>query len=599
MKTFHEYLREFKKLTAEGNPHPELKKIKIALLSSFNINGFKEILYVQCREAGIDADIYLADYGQYNQEILDPHSKLYVHQPQIIIVFIDTGAFFGDYIFKAYDNTSQQRRKFIREKFAELLNLIRILKDNSPAALIVHNLEVPPYSPMGILENKQEFGLKESIEEFNRCLAKGFQDDPRCFIYDFQSRLSQLGRQSLIDQRLYYIGDIKLAFHSVSDITKDYLGYIKAHMSLSRKCLVLDLDHTLWGGILGEDGLEGIHLGPTPQGRPFWEVQKYILSLFNRGIILAINSKNDKEEVLKVFEKHPSMILKEHHFVSMQINWDDKISNMKFIAREINIGLEALVYVDDDKFNREMVTKALPQVRVVDLPEDPAYYLQTLQELDDFSVLQITREDQVRGKMYAQNQQRRDFEKTAANLTEYLTALQMKVTMIPPSEFSIPRMSQLTLKTNQWNMTTRRYQEEDILKMANDSSYLIQAIQVEDKFGDNGLVGLIIIRKTKQAWHIDTCLLSCRVIGRRLEEALIGDVIQQAQKVNVKMLRGEFIPTKKNAPAKDVYRELGFKEVDHQWQFEIKNGFSIPEFIQIKKEYRGQAQSNLSASLRD
>ncbi len=367
-----------------------------------------------------------------------------------------------------------------------------------------------------------------------------------------------------------------------------FFSYIKP-LLLTKKCLVLDLDDTLWGGIIGEDGLEGIKLGPTPEGRPFLEFQKYILSLFNRGIILAINSKNNLEDALNVLRKHPYAVLKEKHFASIKINWDDKISNMKAIADEINIGLDSLVFFDDDKLNREMVSSALPEVKVVDLPDDPSLYLKTLMELNDFNSFHFSEEDKARGRMYADQRKRQELSQTATDITEYLKALNMKVTIEPASPFNIPRISQLTQKTNQFNMTTRRYSEEDIKKLSGNKNYLVFSVKVEDKFGDNGITGIAIVKKEEKKWIIDSFLLSCRIIGRRVEETMLAYILEEAKKEKVKTLIGEFISTKKNTPAKEFYHKNGFKPIEKKggvqwWEFLIKKEYKYPKFIKVVKK---------------
>ena len=359
-------------------------------------------------------------------------------------------------------------------------------------------------------------------------------------------------------------------------------------MSISKKCLVLDLDNTLWGGIVGEDGVEGIKLGPMPEGRPFLEFQKYILSLFNKGVILAINSKNNYNDVLKVFNEHPYMILKEDHFASVQINWNDKISNMKTIAQELNIGLDSFVFFDDDKLNREMIKDSLPEIKVVDLPEDYSLYLKTIEELDDFNTFQLTEEDKKKGKMYADQRRRSDFIKSTQNATEYLKGLQMKVTIEEVNKFNVSRISQLTQKTNQFNMTTRRYLEEDIKNFALNRDFLIFSVTVEDKFGDNGITGAAIIEKCKNYFRIDTFLLSCRIIGRRIEEIMLVYILEKAKAEKVKTLLGEFIPTTKNIPAKEFFKENGFKLIKINgnieiWEFPVETEYKSPEFIEVIK----------------
>lgn len=564
----------------------DYKTIKVAVLSSFTIQGLKEVLFIKCYENRILPEIYIGEYNQYSQEILYPESQLYKFDPDLIIIFIDTRAVFGDKYLQPYLFSDNQRKNFINEKLSEIKILINKIQENSKAKILLHNFDIPLYSPLGIVENKQNFGFIESIEILNLKLKNVYKTDNQTYIFDYNSFCSKVGKDNIIDYKMYYLGDIKIDWNYLPELCYNYISYIKPLLSLTKKCIVLDLDNTLWGGIIGEEGLEGIKLGPTSEGRPFVEFQKYLLSLFSRGIILAVNSKNNYDDAIQVFIEHPYMILKEKHFASMQINWNDKISNMKAIAQEINIGTDSLVFFDDDKLNREIIKKALPEVLVVDLPDDPSLYLKTLMELNDFNILQITDEDKKKGKMYAEQRKRSELLVVASDITEYLKTLGITVKIEKANNFTIPRISQLTQKTNQFNLTTKRYLEEDIKKFASDENYLVISAKVEDKFGDNGITGLAIIEKDHNRWFIDTFLLSCRVIGRKIEETILAYIIEQAKKENAKILEGEFIPTKKNIPAKDFFKNNNFKLINKNnnneiWQYNIIKGYNYPDIIKV------------------
>ena len=562
------------------------KKIKIALLSSFTVKGIKEVLFVKCCQIGILPEIYVANYNQYSQEILNPSSEFYKFEPDLVILFIDTRAMLGEQYLLPYAISEKQRIDGVKEKSEEIKSLIDKIKEKLNSKILLHNFEVPLHSPLGIMDNKEKFGFKESIINLNLDLSENFKGDAQVFVFDYDGFCSGIGKKNIMDYKMYYLGDIKIGLQHMPELCDEYLAYIKPLKSLTRKCIVLDLDNTLWRGIVGEEGLGGIKLGPTPEGRPFLEFQKYLLSLFNRGVILAINSKNNPDDVLEVFRKHPDMVLKEKHFASIQINWNDKISNMKAIVEEINIGMDSLVFVDDDKLNREMIREEFPEVLVVELPDDPALYLKTMMEINDFNTLQITEEDRKKGRMYAEQRKRTEHQKTATDITGYLKNLKMVVTIEKASSFNIPRISQLTQKTNQFNMTTRRYLEEEIKKFSESSNFLIASIRVEDKFGDNGITGAAIVEKKGDKWRIDTFLLSCRVIGRKIEETLLAYILKEAKKENVKVLDGEFIPTKKNAPAKDFYKNNNFKltnetEELQSWEFDAAKKYPYPDFIKV------------------
>lgn len=584
---FKEYNSIKKNMKAEDTN--QFKRMKIAVLSSSTIKGIKEVLFVKCYNLGIIPEILIGGYSQYNQEILDDNSQLYNFKPDLVILFIDTKSLLGNMFFDYYQLSEEEKDNL----FGSIINQIKLLVDkisqNLNCKIVLHNFEVPVNSPLGIVDNKQRLGFIEFVKNINSEIGRQFKENNQIFVFDYDAFCSKWGKENILDYKMYYLGDIKISFKYLPRLCEEYISYIKPLLALTKKCIVLDLDNILWGGIIGEDGLEGIKLGPTPEGRPFLEFQRYILSLFNTGIILAINSKNNPEDAFKVLREHPHMILKEKYFASIKINWDDKISNMKTIAEEINIGLDSLVFFDDDKLNREIIRTALPEVKVVDLPEDPSLYLKTLMELNDFNSFHFSEEDKKRGQMYADQRKRQELSKTTIDVTEYLKALDMVVTIEKANSFNIPRISQLTQKTNQFNMTTKRYLEEDIKKFADSNKYLVYSARVEDKFGDNGIIGVVIVKKEEKKWIIDSFLLSCRIIGRRVEETMLAYILEEAKKESVNTLIGEFILTKKNIPAKEFYKKNGFKLIEEKeslqiWAFQVEKIYKYPEFIKIVKK---------------
>ncbi len=586
-QSFGDFMVLAKKLQGDPEVSKNLpKKIKIAFLTSFTTKGLKEILWVKCLRLGIAAEIYTADYNQYAQEILNPKSGLFQFEPDLVVLFIDLQSLLGELYFRPYQISGEDRRAWIQAQLDQLRFFVEHLKTHSRAHILIHNFEVPLHSPLANLETKQNFGFRESIQTLNLELVKNFAAASRVFLFDYDLFAARLGKQTLADPKMVYLGDLKLDLRHMPALAEAYMDTIKPLLGLTRKCLVLDLDNTLWGGIVGEDGLDGIHLGPTPEGRAFWEFQQHLLGLFDRGVILAVNSRNNPKEALQVIREHPHMLLKEKHFASLQINWNDKASNLKVIAQEINIGMDSLAFFDDDKINRDFVRQALPEVFVIEVPEDPSLYSQTLLALNDFNTLQLTEEDQQRGASYAAQRLREDL-KQGIDLKDYLKNLQTTVTVEKATSFNLPRMTQLTQKTNQFNMTTRRYGEADIERFSRDSSWLVLGFSVTDKFGPSGLVGVILAEKNKEIWRLDTFLMSCRVLGRKIEETMLTYVMKEAHASGAKKMVGEFIPTEKNAPAKIFYKEQAFqlqskKDKMEIWEKEIRGPYTFAEGITIK-----------------
>lgn len=550
------------------------KKIKVAILSSFTINGLEEAIRVKCAESDITCATYLCGYGQYNQDILDQSSKLYEFSPDITFMIIDTRSVLSTLFYTPYTIPANDRRTYIDKRVADFVNLVKTFKNRTGSKLVLTNCSIPTYSPYGICEVRTEYGLKEMVYDFNARLADAFRSDPQVFLFDFNSFVSKYGEINVLDYRQFLVGDIKVSLSYIPHLAEELMGFVKANLGVNRKCIVLDLDNTLWGGIIGEDGFDRIDLSLKPPGMAFMEFQRVLLALYQRGVILAINSRNNEDEALRAIRDHPFMVLREEHFATMKINWSDKISNMKEIAQELNIGLDSIVYFDDDPINRELMLKAIPKVKTVDLPDDPSLYASTLMQINDFNTLVMTNEDRNRGEMYRQEHKRTELKRSSSNLEDFLKQLEIRVTMKKANNFTIPRIAQLTLKTNQFNLTTRRYQEEDVETLAQDHTKLIGCAQTQDKFGDNGITGVYIVNKNHvdKEWFIDTFLLSCRVMGRGIEDAMMGYILSKAKEEGVTKVKAEFIPTKKNKPCEQLLPNFGFKKEGEKWVYT----YSVP-----------------------
>jgi len=560
------------------------KKVRIAFLGSFTLNGFEETIQVQCSEEKISCITYNAPYNQYNQEVLNKNSDLYKFNPDIIFFLIDNRTILDKLFYFPHEYSEDDRRKFAEEKYSELENLIKTITEKLQSKLVITNFVIPTYSPFGIFESKVEFGLKDIILDLNKKLKELCKNHDSVYLYDFNSFVTRFGEKNVLDYKKMFFGDIKISFDTIPYLIYEFIGYLKPLLGLNKKCIVLDLDNTLWGGIVGEEGFEGIKLGPDPAGRPFVEFQRVLKSLLKSGIILAINSKNNSEDAMKVIKEHPHMVLKEEDFACLKINWNDKIANMKDIAKELNIGLDSMVFFDDDPVNRELIKMSIPEIKTIDLPQDPSSYALILRDLNDFNVLKITDDDFRRAKMYSQEQERHDFESTTKNLDEYLKKLDIRVKVRLADKFSIPRISQLSLKTNQFNLTTKRYQEEEIKEFAKDDKMIVGCAEVEDKFGESGITNIFIIKKNNEEWILDTFLLSCRIIGRGIEEGILGKIIEMAKKEGVKKIKAQFIPTQKNKPAENFLSNYGFQKEGEYWIFSLQNPIKIPTHITVRFE---------------
>jgi len=561
------------------------KKIKVAFLSSFTINGLSESLKVKCSKKQISCNTYLGGYNQYNQEILDNKSKLYSFSPDITFLILDTRSIFGNLFHFPYSITESERENFVNKKITEIINLINIFNKTSNSKLVITNLSLPHYSPHGIAETKTNYSFHDSIIDFNKKLKEKLLDVNSVYVFDFFKFVIKHGENNVFNFQNYLFGDIKISLDYIPYLANELVPYVISFLGLTKKCIVVDLDNTLWGGVIGEDGFDGIRLGPQPPGNAFIEFQKYLKALSQRGILLAINSKNNFDDAIQVIREHPYMILKEGDFSCMKINWNNKASNMLEISEELNIGLDSFVFFDDDPVNRELIKENMPEITTPDLPHDPSLYSEVIQSLSDFSTFQITSEDTKRGQMYLEQKQRSESQNSSSNISEFLKTLDLEIEIKKTNSFTIPRISQLTLKTNQFNLTTKRYQEDQIQKFSQDDNFLINCAQIKDKFGDNGITGVFIVEKTNSdEWLLDTFLLSCRVMGREAEKAMLYFIIKQAKKNNVKRLKAKFIPTLKNKPIEDFLPNSQFYEENGFWIYNLEKPFNMPGFLTLREE---------------
>jgi FkbH-like protein len=390
-------------------------------------------------------------------------------------------------------------------------------------------------------------------------LAAELADRKGAFIWDYDRFVRAFGYDNLSDPKMWYFSSNPYRQSAYPPIVDDLMRYLRSALGRMKKCVVLDLDNTLWGGIAGEDGMEGVALGHTYPGNCFRDFQKELLKLYHRGILLAINSKNNEADALRIIEDHPDMILRRRHFAAIRINWADKGTNLRELARELNIGLDSFIFVDDNPAECELVRRECPECDVVVLPRKPYLLPRVPGELPGIENIRLTDEDRHKGEMYRAQSARQDAEARSANIDDFLASLEIEAGIEAAAPFSIPRIAQLTQKTNQMNMTTRRYTESQIQALVNEADSAVFSVSSKDRFGDNGIIGVIILKFAKGECRIDTLLLSCRVIGRGIEQLMVAYIAEFARKRGTRALVGEFLPTPKNQPAAGFYERVGFR----------------------------------------
>ncbi len=539
----------------------EFKPLRVALLRSFTLELIEPFIVTTCARLALTPQLYFAPYNVIQQEVLEPNSPLHKFDPQIVILAARLHELCPKLVWQFPSLSDQQIEQLSQEALQDMAQVISALAKHSQYQIIVHNFATPAQPAMGVIESQLPNGQRLLIERLNQQLRQLVLEYPNVYILDFNQLRARVGCDRFDDLRGWYLAKSPISSAGLAELAKEYAAFIRPLTSKTKKCLVLDLDNTLWGGIIGEDGLEGIKLGGDYPGNAFTEFQQALLNLYHRGVILALASKNNKADAIEVFQKHPEMILKEEHFASMHISWQDKAQSIKAISAELNIGTDSMVFMDDSDFECELVRQELPEVLTLKLPSEPAKLRGTLESLDCFDLLAYTAEDRVRGQQYRQQVQRSKAKAEGTSLEDFYRSLGIKLLIGPPQPGQLNRVVQMTQKTNQFNLTTRRYQSSDIKAMLDSPDTFVYALRYEDRFGDAGLVGLAIIRAQAKDWLIDSLLLSCRVIGRTVEQALLVYLVRQARQAGVQSLIGQYIPTAKNALVKDFYSSLGFEQI--------------------------------------
>jgi len=463
------------------------RRLRIAVLCSFNLDLLKGALREALARAGLEADLYFSGYGLWETEAVNPQSTLYQFGPEVVLLFADAADLLPPL---AHENLLPKRAE---AKSAGLAAWRRVeaaiggLMANLPSqsVVMVHNLARPATDTLGTLADNAGYSWSVAVDEFNEQLRALAEQNPRVRVIDYAALVSRHGWATLADDRMWHIGRMRLGRTGLGHAAELYARYLSALLTPRRKVLVLDLDNTLWGGIIGEDGLEGIAIGHEGVGLAYREFQLAILALARRGVVLAVASKNNPADALEVLENHPEMVLRRRDFACVEIHWNPKSESLPRIAQQLSLGLDSFVFWDDEPREREIVRSQHPAVLVPEVPADPSDYAKALLELECFDVLSLTDEDRERGEMYRQDAERQEWLSARApgDLEGFFRSLKMSVAIARPDNYAVPRFAQLTQRTNQFNFTTRRYSEGDIRAMLVDPAYELFTISLEDQIG--------------------------------------------------------------------------------------------------------------------
>lgn len=535
----------------------EEKDLRIAVLGSYSIQHFVSVLRFLLHEEGIDANIYEGEYDGILMDVLNDDSELYEFKPSMVILLPSIKDIKE---FPALGNDGEAVEQLADKQVQLYQGIWSKLETSLGCQILQANFVLPVERALGNLESNYEYSRSYYYKIINAKLEQ--KRGGNVTIMDMDYWAGVVGKINWFDNSSYYLSKTGFRMDYIGIAAEVFVKQILALTGKVKKCLVLDLDNTLWGGVVGDDGCMGIQLDPNNAiGESYRAFQQYVLQLKERGVILAVCSKNEEDIAKEPFEKNDKMILKLDDISCFIANWEDKAGNIRTIASKLNIGVDSLVFFDDNPAEREIVKKFVPEVLVVDVPEDPADYVQALSLCMPFEWGQLTGEDFKRTQSYLQNSKRQELESSFVNYDEYLQALDMIGSVDEIDEYSKERFAQLINKSNQFNLRTIRYTEASIEQMMQDENTKLLAVSLKDKFSDYGIISCIILKKEGEECFADTWVMSCRVLKRGVEEFAFSHVCDAARSMGCSKLVGEYIPTAKNRMVKDFYPGLGFEEI--------------------------------------
>lgn len=574
MKNFSEIKKNLK------NDFSILKTIKVAVMGDTATQHLIQALRGTGYDYGFDLQIWESDFNQIERQVFDPASELYKFNPELVIIFHSAHKLLGKYNKlkpEAYSNLAASQIDLVE-------NVCVSLNKKLNTKIIYYNYSEIEDSVFGNYANQVESSFLFQLRKLNYELMLLAGRQSNLYLTDLSAVQNRLGKYTFFQPSIYINTEMVLSIDVLPEIAARTLDLIAALNGKIKKCLILDLDNTMWGGIIGDDGLENIQLGNLGIGKAFTEFQYWMKKLKNRGIILAVCSKNTETIAKEPFLKHPDMVLRLDDIAVFIANWENKVDNIRQIQSILNIGFDSMVFLDDNPFERNMVRENIPQLTIPELPEDPADYLEYLYTLNLFETVSYSAEDLERTKLYQVEAQRTILQNFFTNEDEFLESLNMISLVEPFNKFNTPRVAQLSQRSNQFNLRTVRYTEADIELMSASDIYFTFVFGLEDKFGDNGLISVIILKKDEdKSLFIDTWFMSCRVLKRGMENFTLNTIVNFVKEKGYTCLKGEYIKTAKNGMVEDHYLKLGFENKNKFWYLNVSNYKQRECFINNKQ----------------
>lgn len=560
-----------------------LPHLKLSLLGDTATQFLTTAIRGMGVERGYNIDLFEAEYNQVERQLLDPTSDLYQFDADFIVIFQSTHKL-GEY--HAMLNAEQQAT--LSDERISFLSTVCENPSLAGKKIIYFNYPEIGDTVFGSYGNKVVSSFTFQVRKLNYELMRLSQHYQNLFICDLAELQNKFGRDRMFAPNTYTNTEMILTMDVLPYVASRVMDIVCSVKGLFKKCLILDLDNTVWGGVIGDDGLEGIQLGHgLGIGKAFTEFQMWVKKLKQRGIIICVASKNNEETAKEPFEKHPDMVLKLDDIAVFQANWDTKVDNIRTIQKILNIGFDSMVFLDDNPFERNMVRENIPGITVPDLPEYPEDYLEYLYSLNLFETASYSNLDKDRTKQYQVEAQRVSLSRTFTNEADFLKSLNMISVVSGFTKFNTPRVAQLSQRSNQFNLRTVRYTDADIEALANNPNVIDLSFTLEDKFGDNGLIAVVIMKPLdKETLFVDTWFMSCRVLKRGMENFTLNTMVEKAMASGYNRIIGEYLPTPKNKMVENHYKDLGFTPVEgaSTAQYELYlNDYEVKEcFIEIK-----------------
>lgn len=572
MSSFNELKKNLKK------DYSNFRAVRVAVLGDTSTQLLVKALRGGAFDYKLDLQVWEADFDQIENQVFDDGSLLYAYKPDVVILFYSTHK-----LLLKYNKLLPQEQSLLAEKHISSLSAVTAQLSSVTNAKIVyynHN-EVDDYV-FGNFSSKVESSFIFQLRKLNYEIMLFALQHPDFFICDLSSIQNLYGKEVFSQPAIYVNSDMILSLDVLPKIATGTLDIISAFYGKVNKCLILDLDNTVWGGVIGDDGIGNIQIGYLGIGKAFTEFQQWVKKLKNRGIIICVCSKNTEAIAKEPFINHPDMVLRLDDISVFVANWENKVDNIRHIQSVLNIGFDSMVFLDDNPFERNIVRDNIPGITVPELPEDPSLYLDYLYSQNLFETISFSGEDTERTEQYRLNAERNLLKQKFDKEDDYLKSLDMISLAEPFNQFNTPRVVQLSQRSNQFNLRTIRYSESDINRIMQSEDYLPFTFTLDDKFGSNGLICVVILKEeSKTTAFIESWFMSCRVLKRTMEKFVLNLAARHAKERGYKFLQGEYIATPKNELVKDHYQQLGFIQIEDKWMLDLGSFKPFNTFISL------------------